>query len=273
MSAIDYSVGIALAEDLGSGDITAALIPQKQQAGAEIIARESAVVCGIAYVTEVFRQLDASVVINWDVQDGQAAGAHQRWCALQGSARALLSGERCALNFLQMLSGAATVVRRYVDCLAGTRAQLLDTRKPIPGLRHAQKYAVRCGGGRNHRFGLYDAFLIKENHIMACGSLARAVAAARQQAPTKSIEVEVENSEELNEALAARADIIMLDNFEIAAIHEAVKRVAGRAKVEVSGGVTLDNLRAFADSGVDYISVGALTKDIKAIDLSMRFIT
>lgn len=265
-------VATALAEDIGTGDITAALIPANQIATAQVISRETAIICGAPWFNEVFRQLDQAITIAWQVNEGQQVQANQAICTLKGSARNLLTGERTALNFLQTLSATATVTQQYVTVLAGTHTRLLDTRKTIPGLRSAQKYAVRCGGGHNHRLGLYDAYLIKENHISAAGSLHAAVNQARQLMPNVKIEVEVENLSELEAALATQTDIIMLDNFDLATMRTAVRLTAGRAKLEVSGGVNLTTLAEIAATGVDFISVGALTKHIQAIDLSMRFI-
>lgn len=269
------SVRQSLAEDIGDGDITAGLIPAEARASATIITRELCIVAGRAWVDEVFRQLDPEVEVAWQVKDGERAEANSTLFTLQGSARSLLTGERTALNFLQLLSGTATLARRYADLVAGTSVRLLDTRKTIPGLRTAQKYAVTCGGCYNHRIGLYDAFLIKENHIAACGGIERAIATARAQAPGKPVEVEVENQRELTEALDAGADIIMLDNFDLDALRNAValnrEQYAARSKLEASGGITDATLRPIAETGVDYISIGALTKDCKAVDLSMRF--
>ncbi|MCQ4347669.1 carboxylating nicotinate-nucleotide diphosphorylase [Pseudomonas stutzeri] len=267
---IAANVRAALAEDIGSGDITAQLIPAERIARARVITRETATVCGTAWVDEVFRQLDPRVQIRWNVADGERAMQDQTLFSLEGPARALLSGERSALNFLQLLSGVATRCREYADLVEGTPVKLLDTRKTLPGLRLAQKYAVTCGGCHNHRIGLYDAFLIKENHIAACGGIAQAVAAARQIAPGRPVEVEVENLDELREALEAGADIIMLDELDHDDMRTAVEITAGRAKLEASGGINRDTLRSYAETGVDYISIGTLTKDVKAIDLSMR---
>ncbi len=260
----------ALAEDVGEGDITAQLLPAEQQAHGWVICRETAVLCGTAWFDEAFRQLDPQVQVTWEAQDGASIAPDQRLCRLHGPARALLTGERCALNFLQTLSGTATGVREYVKLVAGTGVTLLDTRKTLPGLRLAQKYAVLCGGGQNHRLGLYDAFLIKENHIAAAGSITAAVRAARALAPGKSVEVEVETLAELDEALAVGVESVLLDNFDLAGLQAAVARTQGRAKLEASGGITRDTLRRVAETGVDYISIGALTKDVRAVDLSMR---
>jgi len=261
----------ALAEDLGSGDVTARLIPNDQHAHATVICREHAVICGSAWFDGVFHALDPQLEINWQIQDGDSCEPDMTLCRLNGSGRALLSGERTALNFLQSLSGTATRTRDYVQAVAGTGAKILDTRKTIPGLRSAQKYAVRCGGGHNHRMGLYDAVLIKENHILAAGSITDAVNQARTVAAGKTVEVEVENLDELREALAATVDVVLLDNFSIEQLAEAVAVNRGRAKLEASGGITLANIRRIAETGIDYISVGAITKDLHAVDLSMRF--
>nr|WP_240224540.1 carboxylating nicotinate-nucleotide diphosphorylase [Rheinheimera hassiensis] len=269
------SVSNALAEDLGflplsEGDITASLIPQSQQASASIITRENCVVCGAAFADEVFRQLGNDVKLQWQVTDGDKVTANTTLCTLSGPARILLTGERTALNFLQLLSGTATTTAHYVQFLHGSNTRLLDTRKTLPGLRFAQKYAVSTGGGKNHRIGLFDAFLIKENHIAAAGSIAAAVASARQNFPGKPVEVETENLAELQQALNAGADIIMLDNFSTADIVQAVSINNGQAKLEVSGNITSERLAELATTGVDYISSGALTKHVQAIDLSMR---
>jgi len=267
---IPRQVRAALDEDMGTGDITAGLIPAHATGSARVITRESAIVCGQAWVEEVFRQLDPAVSIHWETTDGSPVTSNQTLLTLTGPLRSLLSGERTALNFLQCLSGTATVCQQYARKVGHTSVKLLDTRKTLPGLRTAQKYAVRVGGCYNHRVGLYDAFLIKENHIAACGSIATAISTARQQAPGKPVEVEVENFSELDQALQARADIIMLDNFSIADMIQAVKTVGGRSKLEASGGIGDDNLVAIAETGVDYISIGSLTKHVRAIDLSMR---
>jgi nicotinate-nucleotide pyrophosphorylase (carboxylating) len=269
------AVSNALAEDLGflslsQGDITASLIPPAQQASATIITREPCVVCGTAFADEVFRQLGNEVSIHWQVKDGDKVAANSVLCSLTGPARILLTGERTALNFLQLLSATATTTANYVQFLHGSNTKLLDTRKTLPGLRFAQKYAVTVGGGKNHRIGLFDAFLIKENHIAAAGSIANAVATARQNFPGKPVEVETENLAELQQALAAGADIIMLDNFSLADINQAVALNSGKAKLEVSGNITSERLTELAATGVDYISSGALTKHVQAIDLSMR---
>ncbi|HBO12218.1 MAG TPA: carboxylating nicotinate-nucleotide diphosphorylase [Halieaceae bacterium] len=267
---IDADVARALAEDVGDGDITAALVDATATASGQLIPREDGVLCGRPWADAVFRAVDARCELRWDADDGDRIRAGQRLFTVTGPARALLTAERTALNFLQTLSGTATRARHYADLVAGTDLKLLDTRKTIPGLRLAQKYAVACGGCHNHRIGLFDAFLIKENHIAACGSIAAAVDAARALAPGKPVEVEVENAEELGQALAAKADRIMLDNFSLAALREAVVATAGRAELEASGNVTEETLPAIAATGVDYVSIGALTKDFKALDLSLR---
>jgi nicotinate-nucleotide pyrophosphorylase (carboxylating) len=266
-------VEAALREDLGSGDVTAALVPAAQRVRGSVVAREDAVLCGRAWVEETFRQLDPRVQLSWHATDGERVAAEQTILAIAGPARPVLSGERTALNFLQLLSGTATVTRRFVDAVAGTGCRILDTRKTVPGLRTAQKYAVRCGGAQNHRMGLYDQVLIKENHIAAAGSLTGAIEAARHQAAGVTVEVEVETLGELQEALNARPDIIMLDEFTLEDMRAAValnRARAAPAKLEVSGSVSLEAVRAIAETGVDYISVGALTKHVRAIDLSMR---
>ncbi|MFT6164531.1 MAG: nicotinate-nucleotide pyrophosphorylase (carboxylating) [Zhongshania aliphaticivorans] len=268
---ITETVAFALKEDIGSGDITAQLIPVTQTAKARIITRENAVICGTEWVNEVFRQIDSSVTIHWHLADGDAVKPGQLLFELAGSARSLLTGERTALNFLQLLSGTATICKSYADIVAHTQVRLLDTRKTIPGLRTAQKYAVTCGGCHNHRIGLYDAFLIKENHIAACGGISAAISAAREIAPGKPVEVEVESLAELEIALAGNADIIMLDNFSLADMKTGVALTAGRAKLEASGNVDTSTLAGIAETGVDYISIGALTKHAQAVDLSMRF--
>lgn len=268
--AIAANVRAALAEDLGSGDITALLIPEDQMASARVITREDGIICGTDWVDAVFEALSDDIRIDWQVKDGDSVLSGDSLFTLQGPARAILSGERCALNFLQTLSGTATVSRTYADMVAHTNTKLLDTRKTLPGLRIAQKYAVKCGGCENHRTGLYDAFLIKENHIMTCGSIRQAIEAARNTAPDKPVEVEVESIEEFQQAHEAGADIIMLDNFDIADLEVCVARNQGRAKLEASGGIDDSTLTSIAETGVDYISIGALTKHCKALDLSMR---
>ncbi|MBB1269333.1 carboxylating nicotinate-nucleotide diphosphorylase [Shewanella sp. SR44-3] len=284
---IRHAVKTALNEDLGhtehqsvaamlNADITAMLIPVDKHVQGSLITREDGVFCGKAWAEQVFNQLGGQVVLHWHVDDGDLVVANQVLCELAGPARVILTGERTAMNFIQTLSGVATLTKHYVDKLAGTHTRLLDTRKTIPGLRTAQKYAVTCGGGKNHRIGLFDAFLIKENHIMACGGIAEAIQAARKLHNDKPVEVEVESIDELKAALDGNCDIIMLDNFDITMMFEAVainnayKDNGAGAKLEVSGNVTLDTLADFAKTGVDFISVGALTKHVKALDLSLR---
>jgi nicotinate-nucleotide pyrophosphorylase (carboxylating) len=267
---IPATVARALAEDVGAGDLSAALIPAAAQAHAQVTSRQPAIVAGRPWFDEVFRQLDPGVRIDWQTQEGQPVTAGKILCTLAGPAQALLTGERTALNFLQTLSATATVARCYVEAVKGTGATILDTRKTLPGLRAAQKYAVTCGGASNHRMGLFDAILIKENHIAAAGSIGAVVRAARQRHPGVKIEVEVERLAQLDEALLAGADIILLDNFKLEALRAAVALNRKRAQLEASGGVNLDTVRAIAETGVDYISAGALTKDVAAIDLSMR---
>jgi len=267
---IEANVRRALLEDVGSGDITAQLIPAERLAKATIISRDAAVIAGTAWVDAVFRQLDPRVAVHWQVSDGDRVSPDQALFHLEGPARSLLTGERSALNFLQLLSGVATRAQYFADMVSGTQVKLLDTRKTLPGLRMAQKYAVTCGGCHNHRIGLYDAFLIKENHIAACGGIAQSIEAAHKIAPGKPVEVEVESLAELKQALDAGADIIMLDELSLDDMREAVRLNAGRAKLEASGGINDDTLRVIAETGVDYISIGAMTKDVKAVDLSMR---
>ncbi|HYN79730.1 MAG TPA: carboxylating nicotinate-nucleotide diphosphorylase [Lamprocystis sp. (in: g-proteobacteria)] len=272
LALIESQAGIALAEDLGAGDLTAALLPVHQRARVELITREAAVLCGCAWFEAVFRLLDDSVMAHWEARDGESMHAGQRLCCLTGPTRALLTGERTAMNYLQTLSGTATRARAYAQAVAGLPVRLLDTRKTLPGLRVQQKYAVRCGGCHNHRMGLYDAILIKENHILAAGSIRAALAAARTGNPDVEIEIEVEDLAELGEALDAGADLILLDNFTLRDLSQAVALNAGRARLEASGGVNLSTVRAIAETGVDRISVGDLTKDVTAVDLSMRFL-
>lgn len=267
---IEANVRRALLEDVGSGDITAQLIPAERLAKATIITRDAAVIAGTAWVDAVFRQLDPRVAVHWQVRDGERVKPDQALFHLEGPARSLLTGERSALNFLQLLSGVATRAQYLADFVAQTQVKLLDTRKTLPGLRLAQKYAVTCGGCHNHRIGLYDAFLIKENHIAACGGIAQAINAAHKIAPGKPVEIEVESLEELKEALEAGADIIMLDELSLDDMREAVHLNGGRAKLEASGGINESTLLPIAQTGVDYISIGAMTKDVKAVDLSMR---
>ena len=270
--AIERNVSAALEEDVSTGDLTAGLIPAAEIATARIITRADITVCGTAWADACFRRLDASMKIEWSCADGTPLEAGQTLCTLSGSARALLTGERTALNFLQLLSGIATTTRRYVDAVEGTRAKILDTRKTLPGLRVAQKYAVLSGGGTNHRMGLYDAILIKENHIAAAGGVAAAMKTALAAAPAGVwIQVEVETLDQLQIALDAGARLILLDNMNTAQMRAAVAYTAGRAELEASGGITLDNVRQIAETGVDRISIGSLTKDVRAADLSMRF--
>lgn len=259
-----------LAEDIGSGDLTAALIPAQVQATATVISREATVICGQAWFAAVFEQLDGAIKIDWFCQEGETVLADTVLCRLTGSARALLTGERTALNLLQSLSATASVTRRYVEAVAGTGCKILDTRKTIPGLRLAQKYAVKCAGGVNHRIGLFDAILIKENHIIAAGSIAKAIQLARAAGQGVMVEVEVENLAEFQQALAARPDRIMLDNFSLADMVSAVQQNQLGIELEASGNITLASIREVAETGVDYISIGALTKNIVAVDLSMR---
>jgi nicotinate-nucleotide pyrophosphorylase (carboxylating) len=272
---ITATVQRALQEDIGSGDITARLIAEQTQASASIISRENAVLCGKPWAEEVLRQVDRAIKVEWLVEEGSDLEPNQAIARFRGPARALLSAERCMLNFLQTLSATATVSRNYAKKVAHTDVRLLDTRKTMPGLRTAQKYAVRVGGCFNHRMGLFDAFLIKENHISACGSIGQAIAIARQIAPDKPVEVEVETFAELDQALSARADIIMLDNFSLKDLKEAVLIAraypGANCRLEASGGINDQTMVAVAETGVDYISMGILTKDVKAIDLSMRF--
>lgn len=268
---IQSQVKLALLEDIGQQDLTADLIPADTQANARLICREDGVLCGSDWFSVVFQQLDPTIQIHWQKQDAECLSANDVICEITGAARHILTGERTALNFLQTLSATASLTRRYADELSGLPVALLDTRKTLPGFRMAQKYAVRCGGGVNHRFGLFDAILIKENHIQAAGSIEAAVLQARTLHPNISVEVEVENLDEQKQALKAQADIILLDNFSLADLKQAVDINQGRAKLEASGGITLNNIRQIAETGVDRISVGALTKDIQALDLSLRF--
>ncbi len=271
---IARQVAAALAEDLGTGDVTAALVPDQQQVRARIVAREPAILCGVDWVTETFRQLDPAIRLAWRASDGERVAADTTVLELDGRARPMLTGERTSLNFLQTLSGTATAAARFVEAVAGTHCRIIDTRKTIPGLRAAQKYAVRCGGAQNHRMGLYDMVLIKENHIVAAGSIARAVATARRTSPRIPVEVEVESLDEFDQALAAGADIILLDELSLDAMRTAVARNrehGGKAKLEASGSITLATVRDIALTGVDFISLGSITKHVRAIDLSMRF--
>ena len=267
------TVAQSLREDIGDGDITAMLIPQARISRGHVITRDAATIAGRAWVEEVFRQVDPGVTLSWQVQDGDEASPGQSLFSMEGPARSLLTAERSALNWLQLLSGVATTCAGHARRVAHTGVQLLDTRKTLPGLRLAQKYAVTCGGCHNHRIGLWDAFLIKENHIAACGSIADAVREARRLAPGRPVEVETENLDELDQALAAGADIIMLDEFSLEDMRQAVIHTAGAAKLEASGGVNSGTLVPIAETGVDYISIGALTKDVRAVDLSMRLDT
>ncbi|MET0049890.1 MAG: carboxylating nicotinate-nucleotide diphosphorylase [Candidatus Thiodiazotropha sp.] len=269
---ISQQVSQALIEDLGPGDLTADLLDAETRIRGTILCRETAVLCGVAWVEEVYRQLDPGVVLIWEAGDGDRLDAGQRVCRLEGRARSLLSGERTALNYLQTLSGTATLARRYADAVAGTSARILDTRKTVPGLRLQQKYAVTCGGCHNHRIGLFDAVLIKENHIRAAGSITAALQRAFAQVPEgTAVEIEVESLEELREALQAGATRVLLDNLDLGQLREAVAINTGRSRLEASGGITLDTIRGIAETGVDDISVGALTKDVRAVDLSMLF--
>jgi len=272
-SGLAQQVTTALAEDIGGGDITAQLVPAAQRVTGKVITREDATLCGRPWVTEVFRQLDPAVQLTWHADDGDRVTANQTLLEIAGLARPVLTGERTALNFLQLLSATATATRRYVDAIEGTRCAILDTRKTVPGLRTAQKYAVLCGGGQNFRIGLFDQVLIKENHIAAAGSLTAAVAAARRAAGSRKVDVEVETMEEFEEALRAGPDIIMLDEFSLADMRAAVamnNSRGHRVTVEASGGVTLETVRSVAETGVDYISIGGITKHVRAVELSMR---
>ncbi|MDG1311408.1 MAG: carboxylating nicotinate-nucleotide diphosphorylase [Porticoccaceae bacterium] len=271
-SDIPDCVARVLKEDIGSGDITAMLIPAEREATAAVISRDAAVICGRPWVDEVFRQLDPSTFIEWNIKEGDLVSPEQRLFTLKGNARILLTGERAALNFLQTLSATATLAREYADLATGSDVKILDTRKTIPGLRLAQKYAVTVGGCNNHRIGLYDAFLIKENHIAACGGIAQAVKQARSIAADKLVEVEVETLEELQQALAAKADVVMLDNFSPADIKALSDIDFGETKIEVSGNITADTMQQYISSAVNYISSGSLTKHIQAVDLSMRLV-
>ena len=266
---IKETIRIALAEDLGDGDITSELIPASKTIEAIVLSREEAVVCGVDWVNEVFAQIDSNVSIDWSVEEGMLVNAGTELLKLRGSARSILSGERTALNFLQTLSATASQTRYFIDLLAETSVTLLDTRKTLPGLRSAQKYAVKIGGGTNHRLGLFDAFLIKENHIDACGVMPKAIAAARALHPEKTVEIEVQNLPEFMQAIEAEPDIIMLDNFSIDCMKEAVALNQGRCKLEASGGIQQDQLVNIAETGVNYISIGGLTKNCQAIDLTM----
>ncbi len=268
---ISQQVKLALEEDIGNGDVTAQLIPENATSVANVICRDNALLSGVAWFEEVFRQIDNKIEIKWNYKDGEKVAAGSTLCTMSGNSRAILSGERAALNFVQTLSATATLTHRFVEKVANTNASILDTRKTLPNLRDAQKYAVLCGGGKNHRIGLYDMILIKENHIMAAGSITEAVKQAKVLHPTIKVEVETENLEEFREASKAGADIIMLDNFELATMREAVQENKGKVVLEASGGVDINTVEDIAKTGVDYISIGEITKDIKAVDLSMRF--
>lgn len=279
LASIQNDIKAALDEDLNGlsaseGDITANLIVADTLVEASIITREDCILCGVAWADEAFRQVNEDIIVTWHKQDGDSCIANDTLCIIEGSAKAILTAERTALNFLQLLSGTATTTKIYVDKLAGSGITLLDTRKTLPGLRQAQKYAVTCGGGKNHRIGLYDAFLIKENHVLACGSIKAAITSAKQHAPGKTVEVEVENLDELQQAIDAKADIVMLDNFTIDMLHKAVEintfKGKKAAKLEVSGNITDEKLTILRDTGIDFVSSGALTKDVKSIDLSLR---
>lgn len=271
---IASSVANALREDIGSGDVTAALVPEQQIAEAKVICREEAVICGIQWFNETFKQLDEKITIDWQVADGDIVEADAVLVTLKGPARSILTGERTALNFLQTLSGTSTISKIYSEQVAGTNCKVLDTRKTLPGLRNAQKYAVACGGCQNHRIGLYDQFLIKENHILSAGGIKQAIETARKNHPELKLEVETENMDEFHEALAAGADIIMLDEFSHEDIRMAVtltQQFEGDTKLEASGNINLETLRSYAETGVDFVSTGSLTKHVRAVDLSMRF--
>ena len=273
---ISRNVAAALTEDIGAGDLTASLIPANRSVSASVISRETGVLCGTAWFERCLSELDPQARVEWQVSDGERISANQLLCKITADARALLSAERSALNFLQLLSAVASKARIYADAIAGTKAQVVDTRKTLPGLRIAQKFAVRCGGGGNHRLALWDAILIKENHIMAAGGIVEAMTAALAVAQTAAdrcrfVQIEVENLAELEVALGAGAKMILLDNFSLDMLRDAARINAGRAILEASGNVTLETIRAIAETGVDRISVGALTKDVKALDLSMRF--
>jgi len=271
LKVINRAVNAALEEDIGDGDVTAASFNNNEIASAKVICREEAVLCGQQWFDLAIHKLDANVEINWILNDGDNMEEDCTVCTLNGNAQAILTGERTALNFLQTLSGTATKTKIYVDRISGTSAQILDTRKTLPGMRYAQKYAVRCGGGKNHRMGLYDAILIKENHIATAGSVSIAVNEAKQQHPNIKLEVEVENADQLKEALGTKTDVILLDNFSLSELENAVNINDGKKKLEASGNMTLENIREVAKTGVDYISIGAITKHVQAVDFSMRF--
>ena len=266
---LDPIIDLALTEDIGEGDITSLLIPEDRNVEAQIICRENAILCGIPWVIEVYKKIDSSVRVEWKYEEGASLGFGDSIASITGKARAILTGERTALNFLQALSGTATIVRKYLMALEGTKTKLLDTRKTLPGLREAQKYAVKVAGGTNHRRGLYDAYLIKENHIKSYGSISRAIEEARKMNPDKFLEIEVQNIDEFREAASSKPNMIMLDNFKLSDIKQAVAINSGLVKLEVSGGIDLDSLANIARTGVDYISVGALTKHCRAIDFSL----
>lgn len=268
---IAAQVKLALIEDIGTGDVTADLIPKENTSTAKVVCRDDAILVGVAWFNEVFKQIDASVEINWNFKDGDSVKANEILCTLTGNSRSILSGERAALNFTQTLSATATQTKRYVELIASTNTKVLDTRKTIPNLRDAQKYAVLCGGGRNHRIGLYDMILIKENHIMASGSITAAVAQANQLHPNIRVEVETETMDEFREASKAGADVIMLDDFDLKTMREAVIENDGKIDLEASGGINLETILPIAETGVDFISIGQITKDVIAVDLSMRF--
>jgi nicotinate-nucleotide pyrophosphorylase (carboxylating) len=274
LKVINRAVNSALEEDIGStGDVTAASFSGNETALAKVFSREEAVLCGQQWFELAFHKLNPDIVIDWELNDGDNLEKGAMVCTLSGNAQAILTGERTALNFLQTLSGTATKTKLYVDRIEGTNAHILDTRKTIPGMRYAQKYAVRCGGGKNHRMGLYDAILIKENHITTAGSVSQAVSQAKQQYPTIKLEIEVENEEQLKEALNTQTDVILLDNFSLSGLEAAVTLTDGKKKLEASGNMTLENIREVAKTGVDYISIGAITKHVQAVDFSMRFET
>lgn len=269
---IRESVSRALSEDVGSGDVSAQIIPENVHSRAIVISRDIAIICGTQWFDEVFKQLDPEVTVNWHIKDGDKINTNQTLCEINGPSRALLTGERTALNFLQTISGVSTLANRYMVAISGTGTKILDTRKTLPGLRKELKYAVKCGGCYNHRMGLYDEILIKENHIQAAGSIAKAIEQARSLTPTIKLGVEVKTIDELKEALTANPDGILLDNMELTLLRRAVTLTANKIPLEASGGVTINNIRSIADTGVDYISVGSLTKNLTAIDLSMQFL-
>lgn len=271
LSNVDETVSRALQEDIGAGDLSAGLLPENIHSEADLIVRQCGILCGIPWFNSVFRQLDSDVKVQWYAKDGDVVSADQVLCTLQGRSRALLTGERTAINFVQTLSGTATVTREYTEVLAGSQTRLLDTRKTVPGLREAQKYAVRCGGGHNHRIGLFDGILLKENHIVAAGSIAEIIGRAKRDYPDITVEIEVTTLAELQQAIDAQADIVMLDNFTVADIQQAVAINNQRVKLEASGGFDKKTLTAVAHTGVDYVSVGALTKHIEVLDFSMQF--